>query len=360
MPTPTARSAFETRELFRFARVVPPRIIDLEYRARQESELRELLKLPPEERAAWAESVLGGEGVVLGPKDLRYDYLKHLKLERIPTRVLPTRGALRDPERFAALDVRADEDYQADRRGLLRSLFTLRLAKRTSVDAEVAELGRLLDFVESFPELHRVRRPRPLAYPVLERLTPRRNGKRASAGGARQDASDGEDRPVALVPVAAPADHRRVADGLYLLWRARNRRIQELQAELAAAMADALSPKDLEPLPPLPPPPPTKAQAKKARRTPRLEAVPAGEAAEHEAPSARARGRRMTKPPPPAPRPPPPAPAPSPPVPAAAPKPSAPPARATRRPAKKTASPSSSPSPPTRSPSTSRARTRRR
>lgn len=250
-------SAFATNELFRYARVRPPRIIDLRSRARKDPELRALLEQaadddPPQQAESRQDRVLSGSytrepstsaGAPASLGELTFDYRRHLRVEELPADRLPMAADLRDPASFDPAAIRRDPGYRADRKALLLQVASLRLATPGREEsAELTQAARMLDFVETFPDLPRRRTREPYATVVLKRPE-----VRVIAAPARRE-------PVfdPAPPVEAQELHE-VAEGLQVLWRARHRMLQERKRAFDRAHRQLM--RDIPQLPPVPRPP---------------------------------------------------------------------------------------------------------
>jgi hypothetical protein len=228
-PQPSSGDTFSSNELFRYARVRPPRIIDLRWRGMRSEALHEILERPTNEQRAWAISQLESGERSVRIEDLRFDYLSHLTLQSLPADRLPMAADIKDPAAFDADRIRGDEWYKADRERLLLRVAALRIAEGASQhSSDLKDMSRLMDFVEMFPDLARVKTREPYATVVLERAkvripkAPQRQMKTAEQG-------------------PAPADElKQVAGGLHMLWRARNRYLQDLKREYKRARREII------------------------------------------------------------------------------------------------------------------------
>lgn len=203
---------FEPKELFRYARLVPPRIIDLELRAQDQSALRNELARNPD-KAAWSRKLVQSDRVVETIGDLQYDYFAHLKIKALPVDHLPSRSALADPAAFAAIDVRAERLYRADYENALRSLYAFKLLRR---EEKAAEVARILNFLEIFPTLHTVTERTAYAPALLKKTAFKKPAleARAVVGALTPDQKRKLD------------DLRQLTSQIRVVWDARDRLVQ--------------------------------------------------------------------------------------------------------------------------------------
>lgn len=222
---PSSADAFSSNELFRYARVRPQRIIDLTLRAKKNESLRNLLEAPRNERShdrakQNSAAQMPENGSVAAP-DLRFDYWKHLKQEGLSPDRLPMAADLRDRAAFDSDAIRNDPAYTADRDALLLHVARLRIAQRGAEPGpELKSASRILDFVETFPNLPRMRTRRPYATVVIER-------PKLKAVETRERKAE----PVESAPARTGEELKKAADGLRLLWRARNRFLEARKRE---------------------------------------------------------------------------------------------------------------------------------
>lgn len=270
MPPLSSDGGFTASELFRYARVRPPRVLDLGRRAARLPEAKEVLERPEEERRAWAQGFLDGERRVRSVADLRFRYFRYLRAKAPPRDRLPSAADIKDAAKFDGETVRADEAYQEDRERLLLTVLALRLRGGPEMGAaELRGVARLLDFVEVFPDLKRVRVREPYAKPVLERA------KLRAPQGPKPPENEG---------ASAPGENegpepRAVAEGLQVLWRARNQSLRQARESYEMQLREIVRSR-----PELPEPPPreTPATAQTAQTShlqgPRLESSTTSEA----------------------------------------------------------------------------------
>jgi len=218
MPPLSSDGGFAASELFRYARVRPPRVLDLGRRAARLPEAKEVLERSEEERRVWAQEFLDGERRVRSAADLRFRYFRYLRVKAPPRDRLPSAADIKDAAKFDGNTVRADEAYRQDRERLLLTVLALRLRGAPEADAhELRAVAHLLDFVEVFPDLKRVRVREPYAKPVLERA------KLRTPQGPKPSETEGASAPVEN----EGPEPRAVAEGLQVLWRARNQSLGE-------------------------------------------------------------------------------------------------------------------------------------
>jgi hypothetical protein len=179
-----SRSQHVTRELFRFARVRSPRVIDLSRRSEVE---RAQLDIGDgdDARRQWAEGFIRGETAIAGFENLHVKYLERLRTNPLEAGTLPCRDDLVDRETFDGAPVARSTEFASDRQRTLRTL----LAHEILGDQEKARsISRILQVIELYPRLAVVKTRRPFAPLVRRRFD--RKGARADRDAA--DAGAGE------------------------------------------------------------------------------------------------------------------------------------------------------------------------
>jgi hypothetical protein len=166
-----------SKELFRYAKVFPPRILDLRARAaayadaslpiaagagaksHDKSTLKSTLN-------AWANTFVQSRDYVDDFDALKLRAFDHLKLDAVPTAHLPGKDSIADSEGFAAF-LSGNVDALANgRRRLTLSLFAAALLEDR---AAVGRLSRALQFLERLPLLAKAEREVAYAPVVLNR-----------------------------------------------------------------------------------------------------------------------------------------------------------------------------------------------
>jgi len=212
-------STFAPRELFRYARVRPPRVLDLASRARALPEARGLIEGDAETVARLADELAASPRLVRRIADLAFDYRALLRTKDVPGERLPMRADIRDVAAFRKTIADSAEVRRSDRERVLLSLLVARARGETS---ETAALSRLLAFLEVFPDLPA--RTAPQAYPaaVVARTSFRAPAIERS-------------RPHDLAPAAEDRrrnDLRRLADLLEKLADAQHARVSEARRRM--------------------------------------------------------------------------------------------------------------------------------
>lgn len=214
MPLMDSPDRHEPKELFRYASVRPPRIIDLQSRAKRVPEVAEVLGAEGQSAASWARAFIESGRVVESTAKLRFPYFQHLKRKTLSPARLPSRADLVDPSAFAKVDVRGDPAYRQDWEAALLSVIALRIDGGAQ-SRRAEEAARILDFIETFPNLAQVTDPPRYAPAVLTRFQFR----------ALNNEKSESDDPAPSAPTRAD-DMKALANDLALLWQARNRRVQ--------------------------------------------------------------------------------------------------------------------------------------
>jgi hypothetical protein len=238
---PSAASGdFPPKELFRYVSVVRPKVVDLPFRARRSSAVREVLTASEREQRRWAETFLESPRMVRSIDDLTFPAHDHLRREPIETGRLPTRADLIDPDDFAVRTREAESSLRDDQERCLLSALALHLlaAPQQELDGALWRLG----FLDTLPTLHRVRSPQTPARGLVtgradaERPSRKLQPSRPTAEADRTSDAD-EAQPTGGAPVSA-----ELPDQLFTLWQAKNRRHQHLQRAADEALQAALTP----------------------------------------------------------------------------------------------------------------------
>lgn len=217
---------FGAKEVFRYARIRQPRIIDIAQRVRASSRLKAVLDKPAAQRTAWARQQVDGNPVcdVTG---LHFDYFTHLSIKGLPAKRLPSRAIVLDPEAFAAHDFASERAWRADVDNCLTALLAFKLLRDNEQAAAVA---KLLSFVEHFPRL--LDAEEEIDYPnaVLTKI----EFKAPPAAPSRAEPSRAEHELV--------ADLGKLARNVSTLWAARNNLIARQRIELDQRYKEIFTP----------------------------------------------------------------------------------------------------------------------
>jgi hypothetical protein len=166
MATTPTLAPFGTTEIFRYVRIVQPRIIDISQRARASSQLKAVLDMRPSEQAAWARKRLA-VNAVRDVADLRFDYFAYLSIKALPDDRLPSRAVVADPKAFAAHDFTSERVWRADVDNGLASLLAFKILRD---EAQATRTARLLSFVDLFPRLLSAEEERDYPVAVLTKM----------------------------------------------------------------------------------------------------------------------------------------------------------------------------------------------
>jgi hypothetical protein len=170
---PKNPAASGARELFRYARVFPPRIVDLTHRFSTYPETK-----PPEgeasderssesERTAWAQQFVQSAEYVADPVSLLpKELLELLTIDRVPDDRLPSRRQIKDVASFDAAVKAHKGSLDELKRKVVLSLAASARAGRADA---VAGLTRGLQVIELLPHLSKTDKRLPYAPPVLNR-----------------------------------------------------------------------------------------------------------------------------------------------------------------------------------------------
>ena len=138
------------RELFRYANIKAPRILDLESRLRKFLEGRALSGKSGKEKAAAAREIIKSKNYIDSTGKLSFDYFGPLKIDDVPENYLPTRGMITDKGGFRSAVSGNSQKIRADIQNVSLSLSA---AIALGDETETARLSRLLQFIESYPSL---------------------------------------------------------------------------------------------------------------------------------------------------------------------------------------------------------------
>jgi hypothetical protein len=205
-------------ELFRFARLSPTRVVDIEHRIRARG-----LPHDAEKRAAWSKAFLRGGTAVSSLADLTFPYVDHLKPGVDVSARIPGQDDLRDPAAFEKALVAADQRYAADLTRARDTLLALALDEKPDTD-RLELVSRLVQFLETFPKTAEAASEVAFAPLVLKRV-----GRIATA--RTKDTGD----PGAKSRAEQAADLRKLAAAVRTVWQARNDHIRALNTAHVAA-----------------------------------------------------------------------------------------------------------------------------
>lgn len=219
-----------SKELFRYTRVFPPRILDLRARAAAYADASLPLKAgtgaknrDKDPLGAWAETFIESRDYVHDFDALKLRAFDFLKLDAVPSARLPGKDSIADGEGFAAFLSGNTDALAEGRRRLTLSLYAAAIVEdRPSVE----RLSRALQFLERLPVLAKAEREAAYAPAVLNRY--RRAGTKSADARA---AKVSRHQP----PAATPAGRAEILDlwhlaGEYAAWKK-----QALNATLEAS-----------------------------------------------------------------------------------------------------------------------------
>ncbi len=180
-----------TRELFRYANVRAPRILDLEARLKTFAEGRELLKKSGKTKLQSAQEIVKSGSYIDSVKKLSFKYLELIDMADVPDDYLPSGKSLVDRKKFKAAVSENGEKIRDDLQKVTLSLYA---AVSLGKEEETGRLSRLLQFIEAYPTLDkRVRRVR--YAPVVTKRYTKIDGKagEVAAGPADDIAGTGDE-----------------------------------------------------------------------------------------------------------------------------------------------------------------------
>ena len=154
-----------TRELFRYANVKAPRILDIEARLKKFPEGRELLGKSGKGKLSAANEIIKSGSYIDSVKKLAFDYFSPLDIDDIPEDYLPSGKSVVAVDIFKAAVEENAQKLKADIRNVSLSLYA---AVSLGKEQEAGQLSRLLQFIEAYPSLDK--RERRIRYaPVVTR-----------------------------------------------------------------------------------------------------------------------------------------------------------------------------------------------
>jgi hypothetical protein len=157
------------RELFRYANIKAPRILDLESRLRKFPEGRALSRKSGKDKAAAAREIIKSKNYIDSAGRLSFDYFGPLKIDDVPVNNLPTESIITGKEKFRLAVSENIQKINVDIRNVILSLYA---AIALGDEEETARLSRLLQFIELYPSLDKTLVPIRYAPVVTRRFSP--------------------------------------------------------------------------------------------------------------------------------------------------------------------------------------------
>ena len=158
------------RELFRYANVKAPRILDLEARLKKFPAGRSLSGKSGKEKAAAAREIIKPENYIDSTGKLSFDYFGPLKIDDVPEKYLPTRETITDTKNFKSAVSGNIQKINTDIQNVSLSLYA---AIALGDDEGTGRLSRLLQFIELYPSLDKTSAPLRYAPVVTRRFSPK-------------------------------------------------------------------------------------------------------------------------------------------------------------------------------------------
>ena len=212
MPQRENASEFAANELFRYVKITPPKIIDLQRRARAIPHLRNVLSKGEDAQRAWAAKHLESKQCVANEEDLKLTY-----------RTAGEADPSGPPEQMLAPATQAvakryDQPVRTSKSAKLDAQRTLKTALAHKIlgnDAAALKACELLERIEGRPQ-----GTQPPAFPVLRRFPHKTISE----------------PPAPMLPEAKPDKSvealQKLGEDIQLLWRARNNRIKAQRTKL--------------------------------------------------------------------------------------------------------------------------------
>lgn len=161
------------KELFRYARVFPPRIIDLPSRVaillKRESKARKSSSeksADPVHDKAWAREFINSENYIRDLSELKLEVFNYLKINSIPQNRLPCRDCIEDDKGLAVYLKKSAAQIDKARNNVMISLYAAALAAEKE---QIVELSRVLQFLDLLPQLSKTESRLPYAPAVVNR-----------------------------------------------------------------------------------------------------------------------------------------------------------------------------------------------
>jgi hypothetical protein len=216
---PRQTPAAGSRELFRYARVVPPRVLDLNARLAAYRETRPLLpndksdeKQHSKERVGWATQFLNSENFVSDFDDLHLPLSEFFEGPPVPEDRLPSRQNVKHPKKLASFIASQSKELARSQERVTLSLFACAVLGRKR---DVERLNRILQFLELLPNLSKVERRSAYAPAILNR--DRRSMERPSSKKQLV-----HPKPAKLTVAQTPASAREILE----IWEITNEFLQ--------------------------------------------------------------------------------------------------------------------------------------
>lgn len=172
---PDARPAPGAKELFRYVRLSPPRVVDLHSRLTSYGEVKSLLsktssdkKKRAGDRKTWARKFSKSNSYVSGVADLKLTVFDHLSINDVPVGRLPSRACIKNAKEFDCFIKSSSRNLELAKKRTTLSLFASSVLGESD---QTTRLSRLLQFLELLPVLSKTGQELNYAPIVLERYT---------------------------------------------------------------------------------------------------------------------------------------------------------------------------------------------
>lgn len=222
-----ANNQTSSSELFRYAKIIQPRIIDISLRATKYNELNAVLKKTEKEKNDWANQQISKKDAQLDK--ILTPYFSLLKIKNLPENYLPTQSDITDLKNFKAL---VPKSYDLDLKISFSRLVALKILSSNSKLNDENELkltARIYSFLDVFPILDTISDPLTYAYPVFKKeiLQPIKKG---------QKPVDHKEKAV----LNKQNNIKEVANNIFLLWNVRNNLLKTHQTDHEKKLKDIL------------------------------------------------------------------------------------------------------------------------
>ena len=210
-----------SKELFRYARVKAPRILDLESRLKTIPAGKSLIKLNGKEKLAAAKKIAESSSYIDSEKKLSFDYFIPLNIDTVPEDRLPCKSCIKDIDNF---QIRTSENIQNIKKDIGNVSQSLFAAVSLREESEIGRLSKLLQFIEIYSSLHKTEKCMHYA-PVIT--------KRFSA----EKQTNGHDTDVLNSLNSKEDKHNEISSHqVLMLWNAANNYKKEKERQISVSI----------------------------------------------------------------------------------------------------------------------------
>lgn len=222
------QNQYGTKELFKYVKIEPLKIINLRLRAKKVKGLKALIDKSAEEQAKWAKEFIKSDKVINNESDLRYDYFTHLKIAGLPPHKLPSKYAIKDLDAFKSISFKDESRYKADYENCAWSLLAFKILKD---EDKLNSVTKILNFLELFPELHKVKEEKRYAPAIINKTSFKTPSIKAKE----------ENTEIRLNDKQTYADLKTLSNHISILWGAKNKLLEAKKKEFDAAYKEIIN-----------------------------------------------------------------------------------------------------------------------